>query len=98
MTTLLSTSRLNPIAACLSGRTFSIPFMCRTSYKEFNACLGQYTTDEAIDERLKVTEFAPLSADINIRDGFRGDFFGTAKDRYAQYARENAEAERRSRA
>lgn len=38
--------------ACAKGRTLSLPFMCRGVFKEFNACLAQYTTDEELERRL----------------------------------------------
>jgi len=36
---------------CARGRSFSLPFMCRGVFKEFNDCLGRYTSDEELERR-----------------------------------------------
>uniref|UniRef100_A0A7S2JPR7 COX assembly mitochondrial protein n=1 Tax=Haptolina brevifila TaxID=156173 RepID=A0A7S2JPR7_9EUKA len=78
---------------CAKGRTLSLPFMCRTVFKDFNSCLSQYTTEEELDRRVAETTFTPVRADASIRDGFKGDFFGTAKERGEQYRKEAARKE-----
>ena len=42
---------------CARGRTISLPFMCKTLFKEFNDCLSQYTTEEEFERRLR--EYVP---------------------------------------
>lgn len=37
---------------CAKGRTITLPFVCRGVFKEFNACLAQYTSDEELERRL----------------------------------------------
>ena len=81
---------------CAKGRTFSLPFVCRTVFKEFNACLSQYTTEEELDRRVALYQRPTQNYDpeaVLVRDGFKGDFFGTAKARGEQYRREAAERE-----
>ena len=37
---------------CAKGRTISLPFMCRTDFKAFNACLSQFSSDEELERRI----------------------------------------------
>jgi len=37
---------------CAKGRTLSLPFMCRTDFKAFNACLSQFSSDEELERRI----------------------------------------------
>jgi len=78
--------------ACAKGRTLSLPFMCRSVFKDFNECLKQYSSEELLDKRLAEYDFKPVPIDASIREGFKGDIFGTAKERGEQYRRE-AEAQ-----
>ena len=73
---------------CARGRTFSIPFMCRSLFLEFNSCLGQYTKEEELDRRVKEAKFERSTEVHDIREGFRGDLFGTGKERAMQYKRQ----------
>ena len=47
---------------CAKDRTFTLPFMCRTLFKDFNACLSQYTTDEEFDRRIVAYKLAQPSS------------------------------------
>jgi COX assembly protein 1 len=38
---------------CARGRTISLPFMCRSLFKELNACVSQYTSDAEFERRLQ---------------------------------------------
>ena len=42
---------------CARGRTLSLPFMCRSVFKDFNDCLTQYTSEEELDRRM--AQFQP---------------------------------------
>ncbi|KAG0553990.1 hypothetical protein M758_12G056700 [Ceratodon purpureus] len=43
-------------AECAKGRTFSVIWACRAQSKETNACLHQYTNDEAFAKYKKLYE------------------------------------------
>jgi COX assembly protein 1 len=81
---------------CAKGRTISLPFMCRGVFKDFNSCLSEHTTEAELDRRLAEYRRPQQNYDastVEVRDGFKGDFFGTAKARGEQY-RKAAAAER----
>ena len=50
---------------CAKGRTLSLPFMCRSDFKAFNACLSQYSSEEELERRVaeyKATRMQPEGA------------------------------------
>lgn len=51
---------------CARGRTFSLPFMCRSDFQAFNKCLSQYTSEEEFDRRMReyVTPEGPKGGHI----------------------------------